>query len=52
MEGDQLDPRSVAECGLLRPEPGRFSSLEAGAVDSVIHDWEGNEWKCDLARLG
>ena len=52
MEDDQLDPRSVAECGLLRPEPGRFSSLEAVAVESVIHDLEGNEGKFDLARLG
>ena len=50
VEDDQLDPLGVGECGHLRPEPGRFSSLEA--VESVVQGLEENEGKFDLARLG
>ena len=52
MEDDQLDPLGEGECGHRRPEPGRFSSLEAVEVESVIQDLEENEGKFDLARLG
>ena len=49
MEDDQLDPLGEGECGHRRPEPGRFSSLEA--VESVVQGLEENEGKFDLARL-
>ena len=50
MEDDQPDPLGVGECGHRRPDPGRFSSLEA--VEIVIQGLEENEGKIDLARLG
>ena len=49
MEDDQLDPLGEGECGHRRPEPGRFSSLEA--VESMVQGLEKNEGKFDLARL-
>ena len=50
MEDDQLGPLGEGECGHRRPEPGRFSSLEA--VESVVRGLEESEGKFDLARLG
>ena len=52
MEDDQLGPLGVGECGHRRPEPGRFSSLEAVAVESMVQGLEENEGEFDLARLG
>ena len=51
MEDDQLDPLGVGECGHQRLEPGRFSSLEAVAVESGIQRLEESEGEFDLARL-